>query len=199
MNSARGSRNATQTPLHPLWRRSARALCFTRKLNFLSKISAHETNETLSAQTLTSLADDIKSTCCLVQECRDLDHYFGTAFTAAILQQDTDPCPHLRDVKEEIAARDRDLLLTMHEGRVDMSIVVEMERAIGWPRLWDLVLDNGAKCIEGLMNLVRVCTFPLDAMQACPPCEREEISRDSLLCHVFDSHANCHLSSTELL
>ena len=58
-----------------------------------------------------------------------------------------------RDIKDEITTRDRDrdLLLTQHEGRADMSIVVE---AIGLPQLWDLALDNGAKCIEGLRNLV---------------------------------------------
>ena len=147
---------------------------------------------------IVDMTDDINSTC-LVRECRDLEQYFGTDFTAAILQQDADPCPHPRDIKEEITTRDRDLLLTQHEGRADMSIVVEVERAIGWPRLWDLALDNGAKHIEGLRNLVRVITFPPHAMQACPLCEREEISRDSLLCHVLDSHTDCHFSSTELL
>ena len=70
-------------------------------------------------------------------------------------------------------------------------------RLVPAPRLLDLML--GAKCIEGLRNLVRVITFPPHAMQACPLCDREEISRDSLLCHVLDSHTNCHLSSSELL
>ncbi len=85
------------------------------------------------------------------------------------------------------------------EKNPDMSIVVEVERAFGWPRLWDLTLDNGAKCVEGLRNLVRVITFPSHAMQACPLCVMDEISRDSLLYHVLDSHTNCRLSSTELL
>ncbi len=178
--------------------RSARALCLARKLNFLKRISANETSVSLSVQTLTSLTDDVNSTC-LARECRDLEQYFGTDFAEAVLLQDTDPCPHSRDIKDEIAARNRDLLLTQHEGRADMSIVVEVERAFGWLLLWDLTLDNGAKCVEGLRNLVRVITFPSHAMQACPLCVRDEISRDSLLCHVLDSHTNCRLSSTELL
>ena len=37
-----------------------------------------------------------------------------------------------------------------------MSIVVEVERAVGWPQLWDLALDHGPKCVNGLRNLVRV-------------------------------------------
>ncbi len=137
--------------------RSAKALCLTRKLNFLKRISANETSVSLSAQTLASLTDDVNSTC-LARECRDLEQYFGTDFAEADLLQDTDPCPHSRDIKDEIAARNRDLLLTQHEGRANMSIVVEVERAFGWPRLWDLTLDNGAKCVEGLRNLVRVIT-----------------------------------------
>ena len=65
-----------------------------------------------------------------------------------------------------------------------MSIVAEMERAIGWPRLWDLALDHGLKCINGLRNLMRVITFPPHALSASPLCEEEGITRDSLLSHV---------------
>ena len=125
----------------------------------------------------------------------DLEHYFGTDFTSAILQEGTDPCPHPRKIKEDISSKDRDLLLAKHEGRADMFIVVEVESEIGWPRLWDLVLDNGARCIEGLRNLLWVITFPPHAMHACPLCEREDICRDSLLSHVPITHTNCHLSS----
>ena len=139
-----------------------------------------ETNSVyLSAQTLASLTDDVNG--------------------AVFWDQDTDPCPHSRDIKDEIAARNRDLLLTQHEGRADMSIVVEVERAFGWPRLWDLTLDNGAKCVEGLRNLVRVITFPSHAMQACPLCLRDEISRDSLLCHVLDTPSLTHTHLKKLL
>ena len=152
----------------------------------------------MSAQTLASLSDDINSTC-LVRECRDLEHYFGTDFTSAILQEGTDPCPHPRKIKEDISSKDRDLLLAKHKGRADMSIVVEVESEIGWPRLWDLALDNGARCIKGLRNLLRVITFPPHAMHACPVCERDDICRDSLLSHVLNTRTNCHLSSKELL
>ena len=59
-------------------------------------------------------------------------------------------------IKEDLQSRDHDLGLAEHEGRVDMSIVVEVERAVDWPRLWDLALDYGPKCVNGLKNLVRV-------------------------------------------
>ncbi len=88
--------------------RSARALCLTRKLNFLKRISANETSVSLSAQTLASLTDDVNSTC-LARECSDLERYFGTDIAEAVLLQDIDLCPHSRDIKDNIAARDRDL------------------------------------------------------------------------------------------
>ena len=59
-----------------------------------------------------------------------------------------------REIKEDLQSRDRDLRLAKHVGRVDMSTVVEVERAVGWPRLWDLALDHGPKCVNGLRNLV---------------------------------------------
>ena len=66
-----------------------------------------------------------------------------------------------------------------------MSIVnvVEVESAVGWPKLWDLALDHGPKCIDGLKNLVRVITFPRapHALTACPLCKEENIPRDSHL------------------
>ena len=45
-------------------------------------------------------------------------------------------------------------MLAKHEGRADMSLVLEVENAIGWPRLWDLTLDYGARQVEGLKNLL---------------------------------------------
>ena len=127
-----------------------------------------------------------------------MEQHFGVDFTSAILQDDGGSCLH-RDIKEQITVKDHEVLLSKHQGRADMSVVVEVERAIGYSRLWDLVLDNGARCIQGMKNLVRVITFPPHALNACPLCEREDISRDSLLCHVLDSHSNCHFRGTELL
>ena len=81
-----------------------------------------------------------------------------------------------------------------------MSIVVEVERAVGWPKLWDLALDHGPKCIDGLKNLVRVITFPPHALTACPLCKEEDIPRDSLISHVLNTHSRNYIySSNELL
>ena len=101
-------------------------------------------------------------------------------------------------IKEDLQSRDRDLRLAKHMGRVNMSIVVEVERAVGWPRLWDLALDHGPKCINGLRNLVRVFTFPPHALSACPLCKNENIPRDALLSHVLGMHSRSHIGSSEL-
>ena len=80
-----------------------------------------------------------------------------------------------------------------------MSIVVEVERAVGWPRLWDLALDYGPKCVDGLRNLVRVVAFPPHASSACPLCDKETISRGALLSHVLKIHSRIRVGSDELL
>ena len=61
-----------------------------------------------------------------------------------------------------------------------MTMVVEIEKA-GWPRLWDLVLDHGPRCVDGLRNLVRVITYPPHAVSACPMCDIDSLPRNSLL------------------
>ena len=105
---------------------SASPLCLNRKLNFLKKISSDDNSETVSSRTLASLSDDVDSIC-LVRECRDLEQYFHSNFTSAILQQKADTCPLPREIKKVILSRDRDLRLEQHKGRADMSIVVEVE------------------------------------------------------------------------
>ena len=90
-------------------------------------------------------------------------------------------------------------MLTQHADRADMSIVAEIEREVGWPRLWDLALDNGVKCVDGLKNLVHVITFPSHAMSACTLCESEDVQRDSLLSHVLSTHLNGSISCEQLL
>ena len=128
---------------------SARALCLTRKLSFLRKMCSEDHNEAVSSRTLASLSDDLDSIC-LIRECRDLDNYFLSDFTSVILQREADTCPIQPVINEEILSKDRKLRLAKHEGRPDLSVVVEVEEAIGWPKLWDLALDRRPNCIHGL-------------------------------------------------
>ena len=90
-------------------------------------ISNDDHSETVSSRTLISLSDDIDSIC-QIRECWDMEQFFHSNFTSAILQLDANTCPHPRGIKEDLQSRDRDLRLAEHEGRVDMSIVVEGSR-----------------------------------------------------------------------
>ena len=155
---------------------SARAMCLTRKLSFLRKMCSEDHNEAVSSRTLASLSDDLDSIC-LIRECRDLDNYFLSDFTSVILQREADTCPIQPVINEEILSKDRKLRLAKHEGRPDLSVVVEVEEAIGWPKLWDLALDRGPNCIHGLRNFVRIVTYPPHATSPCPLCEDMDVPR----------------------
>ena len=177
---------------------SARAMCLTRKLSFLRKMCSEDHNEAVSSRTLASLSDDLDSIC-LIRECRDLDNYFLSDFTSVILQREADTCPIQAVINEEILSKDRKLRLAKHEGRPDLSVVVEVEEAIGWPKLWDLALDRGPNCIHGLRNFVRIVTYPPHATSPCPLCEDKDVPRVSLLSHVIGSHMSNICDSCELL
>ena len=82
-------------------------------------------NEAVSSRTLASLSDDLDSIC-LIRECRDLDNYFLSDFTSVILQREVDTCPIQAVINEEILSKDRKLRLAKHEGRPDLSVVVEV-------------------------------------------------------------------------
>lgn len=113
-------------------------------------------------------------------------------FTLAILQLEADTCPLPRQIKEDILSKNHDLRLAQH-----VSIVVEVERAVDWPRLWDPVLDHGPKCIDGLRNVVRVITFSPHALSACPLCKEKDIPRERLSFLMFSTLM--FYSSNELL
>ena len=117
----------------------------------------------------------------------------------ALLTQDAGPHPCPREVKEVIEKKDRSLMLTKHAGRADMAIVAKIESEVGWPRLWDLALDGGERCVDGLKNLVRVIAFPSHATSACLVCENVSVQRDHLLAHVITTHVDANFTSDELL
>ena len=80
-----------------------------------------------------SLSDDIGSIC-LVRECHDLQCLFGTSFASVIMDADN-LCRHPKEIKEEIQSRDYELRLTTHADRINVGIVADVERTIGWARL----------------------------------------------------------------
>ena len=75
-----------------------------------------------------------------------------------------------------------------------MKFIVDVERAVGWPKLWDLALENGQRCTNGLKHLARVLIYPTYASKVCPLCNSESLQNASLLDHVLKDHS--HLSCT---
>ena len=139
---------------------------------------------------------------CLVHECHDLECFFGKNFTSAILDADNyTSYPHPQEIKGKIQSRDCELRLAIHADRVDVAIIADVERTISWPKLWDLALDYGPRCVDGLRNLVRILTFPPLAQSACPLCEEKNLSgaRGELLSHVLDTHTTFTISGSELV
>ena len=67
-----------------------------------------------------------------VGKCRELEDYCGTGFTSDILQEGSDSCPHPREIRVQIFIKDCELLLSKHEGRADMSLVVEVHGECNW-------------------------------------------------------------------
>ncbi len=56
--------------------------------------------------------------------------------------------------------------------RCDASVVAEIERYVGWCRLWDQYRDHGHKAVVGLRAFVRIITYPAHtapnvALMAC--------------------------------
>ena len=125
---------------------TARALCHTRKLQFLCKVAADNSSETVSSKPVMPLSDDINSVC-LVWECHDLECLFGTSFASVIKDADN-LCPQPREIKEEIPSRDHELRLTIHADKMDMGIIADVERTRGWARLWNLTLDCGPRFVD---------------------------------------------------
>ena len=175
-----------------------RSVCLTRKFNFLRKISYDINSESISSLSPLSLSDDLNSVC-LIHECRELEQFFDLNFTSQILELDFDSCPHPHEIKEDLRILDQHLKLAQHERRLDMSTIVEVERAVGWPHLWDLALDYGPKCVAGLRNMVRIFAFPPHTSSGCPLCEGENIPRDTLLSHVLNTHPGICISGNEFL
>ena len=170
--------------------------CLCRKLNYLHKLTSEERSGNIGNETFKALLDDVESIC-LVRECRELERKYELDFTTAILNDPSSCSVHER--KKAIMCKDHDLQLNIHKDREDMRFVTEVETVVGWSRLWDMALDHGYKCIDGVRNLVRVMVYPEHALKPCPLCAVEKFVEQSLLHHVLQKHSNTTLSGEQLL
>ena len=176
---------------------SARCICTCRKLSFLCKVVSEDRNCPISHDTFKALTDDVESIC-LVRECKELESYFGTGYTSSIMV-DATTCPSHREIKKTIKSRDTALRLRKCGTGKVMKTVCEIEECIGWPLLWDMALDNGQKCIDGIKNLVRIITYPDHATKPCPLCDVTSLLGFTLLDHVLEQHSSTASVKSEQL
>ena len=74
------------------------------------------------------------------------------------------------------------------------NIIVQIEEEIGWRRLWDMALDHGQRCIDGLRHLARILAYPTHAVKPCPLCDLEDFLT-LIIDHILQQHSS--LSQTE--
>ena len=95
------------------------------------------------------LYDDVGSLC----ECSDLEIFYGTSYTDAILEEASEVC--FRDVKRTIRKIDKDkCLLKCCEKAPTIAEVTR--RGGSWPKLWDASLHLGMRHSVGLQKLSRL-------------------------------------------
>ena len=186
---------------------SARARCLERKLCFLHRITKDldTATDSLSSHMFCAFSDNIESTC-LVLECLELEDYFELKLTRPVLagvcalDDDPEPVSSLspRDLKKIIFSRDKALLLEKCAANDDAKLISEIAQVICWSKLWDLALDKGPRCVNGLKALVRIITYPSHATGVCPKCDVNELEV-SLLAHILLEHFNAIYSESDLL
>ena len=81
----------------------------------------------------------------------------------------------------------------LRSANIDTKLISESAQVISWCKLWDQALDKGPRCVNGLMALVRIVTYPSPANQVCPKCEVNELEV-SLLVHILLEHFNARFS-----
>lgn len=160
---------------------SARVSVLMRKLFFLYRLL--DGRENVGSVVMSTLIDDVESVV-LVQECRDLEEKFGTAFADCFLRDKG--TVSMCEVKEKLRRLDREMLLEKCD--VMYPVVADIERKVGWRHLWETALDLGYRHTRGLQALSRLMCHHGRGMKPCPLCDSELST--SLLDHVLAVHDN---------
>ena len=63
----------------------------------------------------------------------------------------------MREVRETVTKIDKGKLVERCEGKA--GLITEVEKDIGWARLWDSALDVGADGVRGLQVLSRLMSM----------------------------------------
>ena len=66
------------------------------------------------------------------------------------------------------------------------QLIVEVEKEVGWSKLWDSVIDLGPKHVRGLQNLSRMFSAHGRGNRPCPLCDEE--LEGLLVEHIMEEH-----------
>ena len=112
------------------------------------------------------MLDDVSSIC-LVRECKELEGYFGTHVTESILTR-SGVCS-MRAVKKQLKKVDKEI--TWNRCSEKTPLISDVEKCVGWTKLWDAALDLGANHTRGLQALSRLMSHHGRGSKPCPMCD----------------------------
>ena len=158
---------------------SMRARILLAKLCFLRKRMLCDGG--IGGEVVRALSDN-PSSMCLVKKCQELEEEFGTTYTERILEGADEVA--LREVIETVTKIDKGKLVERCEGKA--GLIAEVEKDIGWARLWDSVLDVGADGVRGLQNLSRLMSSHGHSNRPCPQCDITNLEGSSPIDHALE-------------
>ena len=92
----------------------------------------------------------------------------------------------MREVRETVTKIDKGKLVERCEGKA--GLITEVEKDIGWARLWDSVLDVGADGVKGLQVLSRLMSSHGHGNRPCPRCDMTNLKGSSPIDHTLEVH-----------
>ena len=101
----------------------------------------------------------------LVRECRELEEHFGTFVTNSILHWLQ---TSIRAVKIRLRKIDREIMLRRCTEKAPS--VTNIERGVGWTKLWNAAFNLGAKRSRELQAFSRVLSHNGRGVKPCPLC-----------------------------
>ena len=117
-----------------------------------------------------------------MRECRELEEHFGTSVTDSILHRSE---TSIRAVKIRLKKIDKEIMLRRCTEKAPS--VADIERDVGWTKLWNAALDLGVKHTRGLQAFSRVLSHHGRGVKPCPLCDVPG-PLDCLLDHLLKEH-----------
>ena len=154
----------------------------TRKLSFLRR-QLVDGSSGIGAAVMSSLADEPDSLC-LLEECRELESYFGTRYTNHILASADEVS--MKSVKKVLRKVDSKMTLERCSEKAP-AVAQVVECGGSWCKLWDTTLHLGTRHTTGLQALSKVLAHHGHGSKPCPLCDKNMLD-SSIIAHLLSDH-----------